>query len=127
MKISEAAAQCRLSIDTIRFYESSGLIPPVHRDQSGRRVFSQVDVEWLKLIASLRETGMPMTEMKRFAALYKQGDVTIPERRSVLRTHAKCLEHRREALDRCADLLAYKLARYDEIEGESNENHHRGR
>ena len=115
MRISEAATQCGLSIDTIRFYERSGLLPPIERGRDGQRRFSAVDVDWLTLLASLRGTGMSMKTMRHFAGLYRQGDATIPERKKVLLDHARHLERQRDALDRCADILAYKLKRYDEI------------
>ena len=115
MRISEAATRCGLGVDTIRFYERSGLLPSIERGEDGRRRFSPVDVEWLTLLASLRDTGMPMRTMRHFAGLYRKGDETIPERKQVLLDHAQQLERRRDMLDRCANILAHKLKRYDEI------------
>lgn len=117
MRISEAAAQSGLSIDTIRYYERSGLLPPIGRGADRQRQFSAVDVEWLVLLSSLRDTGMPMKTMRHFAGLYRAGDETIPQRKQVLLEHAEHLEQRRHALDRCAGILAQKLERYDEITG----------
>ena len=119
MRISEAASQSGLSIDTIRYYESSGLLPPIERGADRQRRFSAVDVEWLILLSSLRDTGMPMKTMRHFAGLYRKGDETIPDRKKVLLEHADHLQQRRGALDRCADILAHKLERYDEITGGS--------
>lgn len=120
MRISEAADQSGLSVDTIRFYERSGLLPPIERGPDRQRRFSALDVEWLILLASLRDTGMPMKTMRHFAGLYRKGDETIPERKDLLLEHGEHLERRRAALDRCADILAYKLKRYDEITGSSS-------
>lgn len=118
MRISQAAARSGLSIDTIRYYERSGLMPPVTRGADGRRRFSPDSIDWLILLASLRDTGMPMAQMRRFAQLYQQGNVTIPARRQMLQEHAAQLDTRRAALDRCGALLAQKLQRYSEIEGD---------
>lgn len=118
MRISDAAARSGLSIDTIRFYERSGLLPPVLRDAGGRRAFSPENVAWLTLLASLRSTGMAMENMRRFARLYQRGDATIPQRRQMLKEHGVHLDRRRAELDQCADLLAHKLQRYSEIEGD---------
>lgn len=118
MRISEAADRSGLSIDTIRFYERSNLLPPIARDANKMRRFSPENIEWLILLASLRDTGMPMAKMQHFADLYQRGDGSIPERRRVLQEHANYLVCRRADLDRCAELLAYKLQRYSEIEGE---------
>ncbi|WP_424974997.1 MerR family transcriptional regulator [Dinoroseobacter sp. S124A] len=69
MKIAEASAACGLSADTIRFYERSGMLPEIHRGGDGHRRFAPRDVEWLTLLYWLRETGMPLKQMKRFTAL----------------------------------------------------------
>lgn len=58
---------------------------------------------------------MPMERMRYFAQLYQRGNETLSERKAVLLDHAAHLEKRRVALDRCAELLAYKLKRYDEL------------
>ncbi len=117
MQISEAAARSGLSIDTIRYYERSGLSPAIARGSDGRRRFSPENIAWLGLLASLRSTGMSMQDMKRFANLYQQGDASIPQRRQMLLDHQAQLQARRAELDRCNELLAHKLQRYSEIEG----------
>ena len=117
MQISEAATLCGLTADTIRFYERSGLLPPIHRGPDGRRRFSQENIDWLTLLASLRSTGMPLSKMRQFAALYRAGDQTVPQRRQILLDHSDQLIQRRNALDRCEELLAHKLKLYDEIQG----------
>lgn len=120
MRISEAASISGLSIDTIRYYEKLKLLPKIWRGSNGRRNFSAEHVEWLVLLSSLRETGMPMERMRHFAQLYQSGDETLSERRALLLDHAKQLEKRRAALDRCTELLAHKLKRYDELAKEGS-------
>ncbi|NMM44905.1 MerR family transcriptional regulator [Rhodospirillaceae bacterium KN72] len=114
MRISEAADACGLSADTIRYYEKSGMIPPIRRDASGRRRFSAADIDWLTLIYWLRETGMPLRQMRRFFTLAQGGPETIPERRQILTDHASELQRRRENLDKCDAVLAIKIASYDQ-------------
>ena len=116
MRINEASKASGLSADTIRYYEKAGLLPPIHRDQSGHRWFGQNNIDWMIVLYWLRKTGMPMKVMSRYAALVHAGDHTIPERKSILREHGKLLAARRSDLDRCDDLLAYKLAAYEEAE-----------
>ncbi len=118
MRISEASSRSGLSIDTIRYYERTGLLPPIARGIDGKRRFSAENVEWLILLASLRETKMPMEKMRRFARLYQDGDGSVPLRKQMLLEHAGHLANERAVLQRCSELLSYKLARYDEIMGE---------
>lgn len=114
MRIAEAASRSGLSIDTIRYYEKSGIIPGIPRGSDGQRRFSPENIDWLTLLFWLRETGMPMKTMNRFATLYQAGDGTIPERKKILLTHAETLKKRRADLDRCDALLAYKIAIYED-------------
>lgn len=119
MKISDIAAASGLSLPTIRYYERAGLCPPIPRGPDGKRAFTAENRDWLVLLASLRETGMPMQDMRRFAKLYRDGDVTIPTRRALLQVHASRLDQRQASLDACRDLLAHKLTRYDKLTGEN--------
>jgi len=102
---------------TIRYYEKSGIVPQIHRGPDRQRRFSEENIEWLTLLFWLRETGMPMKTMYRFASLYRAGNQTIPERKQVLLAHTEHLKKRRADLDRCEEVLAYKLSIYKDIEG----------
>jgi len=119
VKIAEAARASGLSAHTIRYYEASGMLAPIARGPDGHRRFSPENLDWLVLLASLRETGMPTREMKRFAHLYREGDARIPERRQMLRDHEARLAAHQLKLKACRELLAFKLARYAEILGET--------
>lgn len=115
MKISELSDRTGLSISTIRYYEKTGLCPQVRRGPDGRRQFSGTDVEWFLLLASLRETGMPLTDMRAFANLYALGDETVAQRKEALLAHRQSLTDRQAALDRCRAMLDQKLSKYDAI------------
>ncbi|MDW3225197.1 MAG: MerR family transcriptional regulator [Paracoccaceae bacterium] len=112
MRIAEAAAKSGLGIDTIRFYEKSGIVPPIDRGADGHRRFTPENLDWLTLLYWLRQTGMPLKTMRHFATLYRAGDQTISERKSVLLAHASHLAERRQELDQCDAVLARKLAIY---------------
>ncbi len=44
--VRQAAEKTGLSLDTVRYYERIGLVPPVGRDSAGRRRYTAEDVEW---------------------------------------------------------------------------------
>lgn len=114
MKIGEVASQTGLSISTIRYYEASGLCPPVARGPDGQRSFSAKDLDWLCLLASLRATGMTMDRMRSFAELYRRGDDTLLDRKAALLRHRDSLADRQTELERCRAILDRKLAIYDD-------------
>jgi len=116
MKISDAASASGLSTDTIRFYERAGMLPEIARGPEGHRHFSPRDIEWMTLLYWLRETGMPLQQMKRFTSLAKEGDAAIDERRRILQAHSAELKRRRALLDRCEEVLAIKISSYGPAE-----------
>ena len=119
MKIAEAARVCGLQEHTIRFYEKSGMLPPVPRGPDGHRRFDPPLIEWLTLLYWLRETGMPLKDMRRFTALAKQGADGLAERRQILLDHSGTLQARRRMLEKCEAILAIKIASYGPTDNEN--------
>jgi DNA-binding transcriptional MerR regulator len=116
MRINDAAAQSGLSQDTIRFYEKSGMLPTIRRDARGWRVFAKDDVNWLTTLERLRATGMPLDDVKQFAASAHGPNCDSPDeqatRLSLLQEHAKTLAIRRAELDACDAYLRHKIQIY---------------
>ena len=83
----EAAGRIGVSIDTIRYYEKIGLLHGIQRDSGGRRVFTEHDLSRLGLLRCLRDSGMPIARLRRFAALLQQGDHTAEQRAALLEEH----------------------------------------
>lgn len=74
LSIGEVAERTGLSVHALRFYEREGLlVAPVHRTSGGRRRYASFDVEWLLICVKLRESGMPLTDLKLFAELVRRG------------------------------------------------------
>lgn len=96
--IGEISRQTGLSIDTLRYYERIELLVDIERNQSGHRCYSEDDLGWLNLLVCLRDTGMPIADMLRFAILIRQGEETVPERISLLS------EHRENVLNKIAQM-----------------------
>lgn len=121
MNIKDAALQSGLSVDTIRFYEKTGMLPRILRDARGWRNFSPDTVEWLRNLERLRATGMPMKEMHRFAVLVHQADPALPEaateRLAILRVHSDRLNQRQMELDGCKAYLSKKIEIYQKLQG----------
>ena len=61
---AEAAQKTGFSLDTLRYYERIGLLPPVGRTAGGRRRYGDTDLLWLMTLRCLRDTGMPLREMR---------------------------------------------------------------
>ena len=111
--IGEVADRTGLSVHALRFYEREGLlVGPVHRNAAGRRRYSPTDIDWLGICVRLRESGMPLAELKRFAELVRQGPGNEPERLRLLSAHQHRVEDRIRELEECRTVIARKVGVY---------------
>lgn len=69
MKISEAAAASGCHLETIRYYERSGLMPAPARTASGYREYSPTEVDRLRFISRGRELGFSLEEIRSLLSL----------------------------------------------------------
>ncbi|GAB2507635.1 helix-turn-helix domain-containing protein [Pseudoxanthomonas sangjuensis] len=69
MKISEAAAASGCHLETIRYYERSGLMPAPARTASGYREYSPIEVDRLRFISRGRELGFSLEEIRSLLSL----------------------------------------------------------
>jgi DNA-binding transcriptional MerR regulator len=109
--ISQAADKSGLPAHTLRWYERIGLVGPVARDGEGRRQFSDADVDWLAVISRLRETGMPVKDMQRYAELVRSGGGEA-ERLELLTAHREEVRRAITAQRECLRLLNSKIETY---------------
>jgi len=76
---AEMARQSGLSLDTLRYYETQGLLGPIERLPNGHRRYSPGDVSLAEVVRRLRDTGMPIRDVRRFIRLAREdvpgGDV----------------------------------------------------
>jgi len=56
----EAARLCGVSVRTVQYYDSRGLLTPSAMSEGGRRLYSEADVERLRVICFLRGIGLPL-------------------------------------------------------------------
>ena len=90
--IKQVSEKTNLPPHVLRYYENEGLLPSVARSRSGIRRYSENDLEWLSLICCLKNTGMPIKQIKAFVDLSVEGDTTLQQRCELLREHKKNVE-----------------------------------
>jgi DNA-binding transcriptional MerR regulator len=93
LTIAQAAAQTGLTAHTLRYYERDGLmLASVDRSTSGHRRYSEHDLTWIELITRLRSTGMPIRDVRRYAALVRDGSGNEAARLALLKAHRERVE-----------------------------------
>lgn len=59
----EIAKLCGVSVRTVQYYDSRGILVPSELSEGGRRLYSDSDVKKLKIICFLRETGLSINSI----------------------------------------------------------------
>jgi MerR family transcriptional regulator, aldehyde-responsive regulator len=113
MKISEVSEQSGLTVDTLRYYEKIGLLPPVNRTGSGIRDFSELDLRRVNFIKCMRSAGLPVDVLIEYYALVQQGDGTMDARKEILQEQRAQLLARMAEMQETLDLLNHKIQVYE--------------
>jgi DNA-binding transcriptional MerR regulator len=109
--IGEAAGKTGLSQHTLRWYERIGLIGPIGKASDGRRRYDDSDLDWLSLITKLRDTGMPIKDMQKYAELVRSGGGQA-ERIEIFKRHREEVLRAIRAQQECLKLLDFKIDFY---------------
>ncbi|QHW35400.1 MerR family transcriptional regulator [Paenibacillus rhizovicinus] len=115
MTIAEVSERFGLSQDTLRYYERIGLIPPVNRNRSGNREYTEEDLKWVDFIKCMRQSaGLPVEALIEYVALFQQGDDTLVTRKELLIEQRDRLAVKVEEMTNTFIRLNDKIARYEQ-------------
>ena len=60
----EIAKLCSVTVRTVQYYDTRGILTPSELSEGGRRLYSDADLERMKTICFLRELGIPIDTIK---------------------------------------------------------------
>ncbi|EAC7319962.1 MerR family transcriptional regulator [Listeria monocytogenes] len=112
--IGAFSREVELSIDTLRYYEKEKLILP-KRNEINRRIYDSSDITWINFIKKLKQTGMPIKDIKEYAKLRYLGDQTIEQRMTLLYKQYDALVEKREEIELYTQFLLNKIDIYKEM------------
>jgi DNA-binding transcriptional MerR regulator len=113
MTIGEASRRTGLPESTLRYYEKRGLLRAA-RDGGGRRDYGEEDVAWIQFLRRLKETGMPLGDIRRYADLRASGDASLAERLKMLRIHREYVLEQRRRWEGFLNKLEEKIVLYEQ-------------
>ncbi len=114
MTISEVSTKYNLTSDTIRYYERIGLIPPVHRNSSGNRDFTEEDCKWVEFIKCMRNAGLSIESLIDYVRMFQEGSSTIKARKNLLIDQRELLAERINSMKETLKRLDSKIDGYEE-------------
>ncbi len=85
--IGEVARRSGVKIETIRFYERSGLLAPPPRTTGGHRVYGSAAAQRLNFIRRARELGFTLAQVRELLALADERGATCAEVERLARDH----------------------------------------
>ncbi|MFG1915435.1 MerR family transcriptional regulator [Micromonospora sp. NPDC048898] len=128
LSIGQVSERTGLSVHTLRFYEQEGVfVSPVRRGSTGRRLYSQDDVDWLTVCVILRASGMPLPALRRYTELVREGAGNEEERLALMREHHGRVTDQIDRLTQSLDLITFKVGVYEDLLDEARPSVEPGR
>ncbi|MCD7034147.1 MerR family transcriptional regulator [Metabacillus sp. GX 13764] len=111
--INQVAEIWDISAHTLRFYDKEGLLPFISRTSNGNRQFSERDLELVKLICCLKDTGMSIKEIRRYMEISMAGEKTFETRKEMMKAHRKEVLRQINDLKKNLRIIDLKVAYYN--------------
>lgn len=100
----ELAKLCGVTVRTVQYYDSRGILVPASLSEGGRRLYTDDDLRKLKIICFLRELGLPLDSISKLLKEEKPENVIellLDKQESALRDE---LAEKKEKLDKLTEL-----------------------
>lgn len=114
MNTKEVSTLLDLPIDTIRYYEKEGAIPPVKRDKNNYRVYGRQDLNWLFLVKSLRGAGLSIQSIIEFSKCAQAPTDQSEQQKLILTQQLEEVNDKIHKITSAKELLEYKIETFDE-------------
>lgn len=111
--IGEMAKVLGVPTSTLRFYDKKGLLPFMERSSGGIRMFSDKDLECLRIVECLKQSGMSLDDIKDFIRMIGEGDASIDERLAMFRRRRTEVEAQIEDMKRVLETINFKCWFYE--------------
>ena len=107
--VGEMARFLNVTASTLRYYDKEGLLPFLERSNSGIRMFSDKDYEWLKIIECLKKSGLSIKEIRSYIDMTKRGDDSLEERLQLFEERKKRCRKTNERTSRNAGFIKIQM------------------
>lgn len=114
MMIAEVSKKFDISPDTLRYYERIGLIPPVNRNDSGIRDYTEEDCNWVNFIKCMRSAGLSIEVLVEYVSMFQKGNETIKARKQLLIEQRNTLSDKIKEMQQVLERLDQKIDGYEE-------------
>ncbi len=100
ISIGQLASQVGCKVETIHYYEKSGLIPEPPRTEGGHRLYSLPDLKRLNFIRRSRELGFSILQVRELLKFIDEPDHYCGEVKAMAMLQVREVQHRIDDLER---------------------------
>jgi MerR family mercuric resistance operon transcriptional regulator len=111
VSIGELAKATGCKIETIRFYERIGILPPAPRSEGGHRIYDQVQMKRLNFVCRSRALGFSLRQVRDLLSLVDGGSNSCAEIKALTLDHLAEVRHKIADLQRMEAVLAETAAK----------------
>ena len=111
----------RSPISTLRYYDKEGFFPNLMR-KGNIRYFSDVELEAIRIIECLKQSGLEIKEIKQFFQWVVEGPSSYEKRKELFETRKATVEDEIKAMEKTLALLKFKCWYYETAIKDGNED-----
>lgn len=114
----EIAKRCGVTVRTVQYYDTRGILVPTELSEGGRRLYSENDLKRMRIICFLRDLGLPLDAISQMLSEEHPGSVIsllLEQQENLLRGE---ISERKERLEKL-ETLRHDLKDVEAISFES--------
>jgi len=110
--IGQVAKMNDLTSSQLRYYDDQGLLPFLQRTEKGDRVFDDEALKYLEMILCLKNTGMPIKQIKQFIDWSMIGEETISKRLEMMKQQETNVKQQIRDTEENLKKIQQKISKY---------------
>ena len=119
--IGQVSEMYNLPISAFRYYDKEGFFPNLMR-KGNIRYFSDVELEAIRIIECLKQSGLEIKEIKQFFQWVVEGPSSYEKRKELFETRKATVEDEIKAMEKTLALLKFKCWYYETAIKDGNED-----
>ncbi|MEY8737617.1 MerR family transcriptional regulator [Lactobacillus sp. AN1001] len=113
MNIAQVSEKFDITKETLRYWERSGLLPEIPRNESGYRDYGEYELNWVFFIQVMRKAGVSIEALVEFVELYRLKTDTRAAQKQLLIEQRDKLEQQKREIEKTLNYLNYKLDNFE--------------
>ena len=119
--IGQVSEMFHLPISTLRYYDKEGFFPNLVR-KGNIRYFSDNELEALRIIECLKQSGLEIKDIKQFFEWVTEGSSSYTKRKELFEHRKAAVKEEIKQLEKTLAMLEFKCWYYDTARADGNED-----